>query len=51
MSEALGESASGGEGGSSTEEDAEMLRQILDNLITFSFKQESLFESLEECES
>ena len=47
MSEALGESASGGEGGSSTEEDAEMLRQILDNLITFSFKQESLFESLE----
>ncbi|MGB5370620.1 MAG: hypothetical protein WBN18_09330, partial [Flavobacteriaceae bacterium] len=48
MSEALGTSASGGEGGSSTEEDAEMLRQILDNLITFSFKQESLFESLEE---
>jgi hypothetical protein len=47
MSEALGESASGGEGGSSTEEDAEMLRQILDNLITFSFKQEALFESLE----
>jgi hypothetical protein len=47
ISEALGESASGGAGGSSKEEDAEMLRQILDNLITFSFKQEALFESLE----
>lgn len=34
-------------GGSSSEaEDAEMLRQLLDNLITFSFKQESLYNSL-----
>ena len=45
MSEQLGESSSGG-GGSSTAEDAEMLRQILDNLIIFSFKQESLFDRL-----
>ncbi len=48
MSEALSESAAGGEGSSSTEEDAEMLRQILDNLITFSFKQEALFENVEQ---
>ncbi len=46
MSEQLQESSAGG-GGSSIAEDAEMLRQILDNLVTFSFKQESLFESLE----
>lgn len=31
-------------GGSTIAEDAEMLRQILDNLITFSFKQEALFD-------
>ena len=43
MSEALSESSSGGGGGSSVAEDAEMLRQILDNLIIFSFKQEGLF--------
>lgn len=34
-------------GGSSAAADAEMLRQILDNLITFSFKQESLMENVE----
>ncbi len=48
MSEDLQESSSMAAGGSSITEDAEMLRQILDNLITFSFKQESLFEELEE---
>ena len=46
MSEQLGESSSGGGGGSSVAEDAEMLRQILDNLIIFSFKQETLFDKL-----
>ena len=45
MSEALQQAASSG-GGSSVAEDAEMLRQILDNLITFSFKQEVLLEKL-----
>ncbi len=47
MSEALSESSSGGGGGSSVAEDAEMLRQILDNLIIFSFKQEGLFDKLQ----
>lgn len=46
MSEKLSESSSGGGGGSSVAEDAEMLRQILDNLIIFSFNQESLFDKL-----
>ena len=46
MSEKLQESAMSG-GGSSDTEDAEMLRQILDNLVTFSFKQENLFDRLE----
>ncbi len=46
MSEEL--SASGSASGESTiAEDAEMLRQILDNLVTFSFKQEKLFDQLE----
>jgi len=46
MSEEL--SASGSSSGESTiAEDAEMLRQILDNLVTFSFKQEKLFDQLE----
>src|SRR5690606_38987972 len=40
LSEDLLSAASAGGGGSSTAEDAEMLRQLLDNLITFSFKQE-----------
>ncbi|MEM8847908.1 MAG: hypothetical protein AAGD17_12470, partial [Bacteroidota bacterium] len=47
LSESLQQSASAG-GGSSDTEDAEMLRQILDNLVTFSFKQENLFEWVEE---
>ena len=47
MSEQLQQSSAGGGGGSTISEDAEMLRQILDNLITFSFKQESLYEDLE----
>ncbi|MBS9461292.1 hypothetical protein KIM67_02630 [Flagellimonas sp. 389] len=46
MSKSLQQSSMGG-GGSSITEDAEMLRQILDNLITFSFKQEKLFEGTE----
>ncbi len=50
MSEDLMESSSSSGGASSIAEDAEMLRQILDNLITFSFKQENLFESLENTE-
>lgn len=49
MSEQLQKSSSaGGGGGESITEDAVMLRQILDNLITFSFKQEGLFEKLEQ---
>lgn len=48
MSEQLQQSASAGGGGSTVSEDAEMLRQILDNLVTFSFKQENLHDSLED---
>lgn len=48
MGEQLQKSSSGGGGGSTIAEDAEMLRQILDNLVTFSFKQEELFDSLEQ---
>ncbi|MCP4974523.1 MAG: hypothetical protein GY931_00045, partial [Maribacter sp.] len=48
MAEELDASSAGASGGSSVTEDAEMLRQILDNLITFSFKQENLFEILEQ---
>ncbi len=47
MSEALQQSAMSG-GGSSMAEDAEMLRQILDNLLKFSFKQEVLYDRLQE---
>ncbi|UJH69064.1 DUF4175 family protein [Allomuricauda sp. SCSIO 65647] len=47
MSESLQQGASMG-GGSSITEDAEMLRQILDNLVIFSFKQESLFDRVEQ---
>ncbi len=50
MSEALEQSASGASGSTITE-DAEMLRQILDNLVTFSFKQESLHDTLEDSET
>ena len=47
MSKELSESSSSASGGgSSVAEDAEMLRQILDNLIIFSFKQEGLFDKL-----
>ena len=48
MSEQLGATSSASGGGSTITEDADMLRQILDNLITFSFKQENLFDTLEE---
>ncbi|WP_350289534.1 hypothetical protein [uncultured Croceitalea sp.] len=48
MSESLEQSSSSSGGGSSIAEDAEMLRQILDNLITFSFKQENLFDKIQE---
>ncbi|RAJ14137.1 hypothetical protein [Arenibacter echinorum] len=50
LSEDLMSAGSGGGGGSSTAEDAEMLRQLLDNLITFSFKQEGLYKSLGQSE-
>ena len=51
MSEQLSESSAGGaSGGSSVAEDAEMLRQILENLVTFSFKQEGLYEALSEAD-
>ena len=46
MSEALQQASSASGGGSTIAEDAEMLRQILDNLVTFSFKQEALLEEL-----
>ena len=36
----------GGAGASSDSEDMEMLRQILDNLLRFSFKQEELFDHI-----
>ncbi|PKA98273.1 hypothetical protein B0O79_1958 [Flavobacteriaceae bacterium MAR_2009_75] len=47
MSKSLSQSASSAGTGSSDTEDAEMLRQVLDNLITFSFKQEALYDKLE----
>lgn len=50
MSEQLQQSSSAGGGGSTITEDAEMLRQILDNLVTFSFKQENLFDNLKEAD-
>jgi len=50
MSEQLSQSSSGGGSESTITEDAEMLRQILDNLVTFSFKQENLYDSLEEAD-
>ncbi|GBF18537.1 MULTISPECIES: hypothetical protein [Arenibacter] len=50
LSQDLLSASSGGGGGSTTAEDAEMLRQLLDNLITFSFKQEGLYRSLGESE-
>ena len=50
MAEELQQSVSAGGGGSSVAEDAEMLRQILDNLITFSFNQENLYDSMEDAD-
>ncbi|WP_228236628.1 hypothetical protein [Allomuricauda sp. M10] len=46
MSQGMQQGASGG-GAEADSEDAEMLRQILDNLVTFSFKQENLFDNLQ----
>ena len=46
LSEAMEESSSASSDSSSVAEDAEMLRQILDNLITFSFKQEALYKKM-----
>lgn len=47
MSEALQQAGSGAASQSSIAEDAEMLRQILDNLVIFSFKQEKLYNRLQ----
>ncbi len=49
MSEALSQGGAMG-GAQSIEEDAEMLRQILDNLVDFSLEQESLFQHIQEGE-
>jgi len=47
MAEKMQQSSAGGGGGGETmAESAEMLRQILDNLVTFSFKQENLYDEL-----
>jgi len=46
LSEQLDQGASGG-GAESIAEDAEMLRQILDNLVTFSMEQERLFSKVQ----
>ncbi|NNE77442.1 MAG: hypothetical protein HKN31_10265 [Pricia sp.] len=51
MSEELSQSASSSGSDATITEDAEMLRQILDNLVTFSFKQENLYDSLEDIEA
>ncbi|SDQ13919.1 hypothetical protein [Flagellimonas zhangzhouensis] len=45
LSEAMSQSGMSGE--ESDAEDAEMLRQVLDNLVRFSFKQEELFDKLQ----
>ena len=50
LAEDLSAASSGGGVGTSTAQDAEMLRQLLDNLITFSFKQEGLYKSLGQTE-
>ena len=47
LSESLDQGASMG-GAQSMAEDAEMLRQILDNLITFSIEQEALFNKVQD---
>jgi len=48
MGDKLQQASQGSAGDSAMEEDAKMLRQILDNLITFSFKQEKLFDRLQD---
>lgn len=48
MAKDLAEGAVSGAGGSTVAEDAEMLRQILDNLLVFSFQQEQLFNNVED---
>ncbi|WP_254073615.1 hypothetical protein [Cellulophaga sp. HaHaR_3_176] len=50
MAQKLQQSSSSSSGSSVTE-DAEVLRQILDNLILFTFKQEALIETLNEDEN
>jgi hypothetical protein len=45
MSQSMKSSSMGG--GESDAEDAEMLRQILDNVVIFSFKQENLFDNIQ----
>ncbi|MGI9546789.1 MAG: DUF4175 family protein, partial [Flavobacteriaceae bacterium] len=50
MSDELKAAGMSASGASTITEDAEMLRQILENLITFSFKQEELFDQLDERE-
>jgi len=45
MSQSMKSSSMGG--GETDAEDAEMLRQILDNLVTFSFQQENLFDNIQ----
>ncbi|MCG2459212.1 hypothetical protein K8352_00460 [Flavobacteriaceae bacterium F89] len=46
MSEDLGKASAGG-GGSTMVEDAKMLRQILDNILRFSFEQEALYHTIQ----
>lgn len=50
MGKKLQQNAMGG-GASTMAEDAEMLRQILDNLVTFSFKEEGLLDSTSEIDA
>ncbi len=51
MAEGLQKAGSSAGGSEGLAEDAEMLRQILDNLIKFSFKQERLYDQLSQRES
>ncbi len=51
LGEHLKEQAAGGGGSDSIAEDAKMLRQILDNLVQFSFKQEHLLGDIEQAET
>ncbi len=51
MAESLQKAGTAGGGSEGMAEDAEMLRQILDNLLSFSFKQERLYDALSQRES